>query len=410
MSVATARAPASPPVAGRRRAAAATTLFASVEGIGDIGLARAPWAEIEGRGVASPYQSFAFASEWSRTVGVASGLRPFIVVARDASGAVSALLPLARGRRGPLRFATFLGDRLANYHMGIFREGDVWTPDQIRALLRAAAKAARPAIDAYLFVNQPLHWRGVENPLGGLTRAPSPSFAYASALPASFEAWFEARFSNATRKKLRKKARRLEALGPLVHSRAVGAEDTRRVFDAMLAQKRARMRALGLPNAFDAEPVVAFLRNLAQGDPPPLELHCLRAGTQIIATFAGLADARRLSGLSITHDMDPSAAASSPGELLIIEVARDAIARGLAAFDLGVGEARYKSECCETTDVLFDGALAVSAIGRLGALAFFTARRIQGWIKRSPALYRLALRARALATGAAGPERRGPRL
>jgi CelD/BcsL family acetyltransferase involved in cellulose biosynthesis len=99
--------------------------------------------------------------------------------------------------------------------------------------------------------------------------------------------------------------------------------------------------------------------------------------------------------------MDPRAAASSPGELLIIEIARDAIARGFSAFDLGVGEARYKSECCETTEVLFDGALAISTIGRLGALGFFAARRIKRWIKRFPALHRLAVRARALA--ARGP-------
>ena len=77
-----------------------------------------------------------------------------------------------------------------------------------------------------------------------------------------------------------------------------------------------------------------------------------------------------------------------------MEVVRDAIERGLAAFDLGVGEARYKNECCETTEALFDSVLAVSFSGRAVAAAFLAGRRVKQRIKQSPRLFRLALRAR----------------
>ena len=184
-------------------------------------------------------------------------------------------------------------------------------------------------------------------------------------------------------------------MGPLTHLRASGADEARAVIDAFLPQKRARMHALGLPNEFDGEPTVALLTRLSGGgDAPVLELHALRVDERIIATFAGFSDGVRLSGLFLSHDMDPAVAASSPGELLIMEVVRDAIERGLAAFDLGVGEARYKNECCEITEALFDSALPISVAGRVAAAAFLGARRMKQRLKQSPRLFRIAIRAR----------------
>jgi len=393
---ATARARRPPPAADSRdpRARADRRPYASVEVLTDLELARQAWVEISAHARASPYQSFEFALHWSQTIGAAGGVTPWIVVARDERGAVRALLPLGRLRRGPIRWAAFLGGRLANFQMGLFRAGVEWTQADLVALLREAASRANPRIDAYMLANQPFVWGGVRNPLASLGARPSPSCAYSSALPDSFPVWRDAHFSKATQKKLRKKARRLELIGPLAHLRAGGADEARAVIDAFLPQKRARMRALGLPNEFDGEPTTALLTRLSGGDPPLLELHALRVGERIVATFVGFSDGVRLSGLFLSHDMDPAVAASSPGELLIVEVVRDAIERGLAAFDLGVGEARYKNECCETTEALFDSVLAVSFSGRAVAAAFLAGRRVKQRIKQSPRLFRLALRAR----------------
>ena len=396
MPPATARDRRPPPSAdsGDPRARADGRPYAIVEVLTDLELARPAWVEISAHARASPYQSFEFASHWSQTIGAAGGVTPWIVVARDETGAVRALLPLGRFRRGPIRWAAFLGGRLANFQMGLFRAGVEWTQRDLAALLREAAALANPPIDAYTLANQPFLWGGARNPLASLGARPSPSCAYSSALPDSFPIWRDAHFSKATQKKLRKKARRLELIGPLAHLRACGADEARIVIDAFLPQKRARMRALGLPNEFDGEPTAALLTRLSGGDAPLLELHALRVGQRIVATFAGFSDGVRLSGLFLSHDMDPAVAASSPGELLIVEVVRDAIERGLAAFDLGVGEARYKNECCETTEALFDSVLAVSFAGRAVAAAFLAGRRVKQRIKQSPRLFRLALRAR----------------
>lgn len=396
--------PTPPELAAAPTPAIVRRAFAQVEVLADFGSARAAWDEICARGaIASPYQSIEFARAWSETVGASRGVTPMIVVARDGAGVAVALLPLGRFRRGPLRFASFLGGRTANYHMGLFLDDFAWRLTEIEALLRTAATQARPRIDCFVLINQPMSWRGVENPLAALARQPSPSFAYASALPGSFEVWRDAHYSKSAQKKLRNKAKRLQCLGPLNYRRALDAREARMLLDAFFVQKRARMRELKLPAEFEDEPTIALLRRLTAfagiGKPAPaLELHGLRAGARIVAVFGGFAFNGRLSGAFISYDLDPSVAASSPGELLIQEIVRDAIDRGLTGFDLGVGEARYKSECCETTEILFDSAFAVSTIGRLSATAFLVGRRIKRRVKQSPRLYAMALSAQRFLT------------
>ena len=91
------------------------------------------------------------------------------------------------------------------------------------------------------------------------------------------------------------------------------------------------------------------MRALLQGllDSGAMEFHALIAGERIAATFAALPGGRRLSGLVISYDGASEIAAASPGEWLMIEVARDAIARGFDMLDLGLGDSRYKRELCE---------------------------------------------------------------
>ena len=113
-----------------------------------------------------------------------------------------------------------------------------------------------------------------------------------------------------------------------------------------------------------------------------------------LATFGALSGGGRLSGLIVSYDGAPEVAAASPGEWLLIEVVKDAIARGFRTFDLGVGQSRYKSELCEVEEILVDGAFAVTPLGRLGEIAYFGARAGLGWLKRRPRLFHFARRLR----------------
>jgi CelD/BcsL family acetyltransferase involved in cellulose biosynthesis len=379
----------------------AARAFASVETIESIDAARCAWAEVTSHAPASPYQDFDFAQLWLKTIGVAHGVRPLIVVARDAVGEVVALLPLGARALGPLRVAVFLGGTDANFNLGLFRREEAWSPQEIARLLAAAARAAQPHVDAFLFNNQPRDWQGAPNPLAAAPNQPSPSFAYKGALPGDFAAWLNAHASKEAQKKLRKKAKRLEVMGPVVHRRAVDAAEVERLLAAFFAQKSARMRARGITNAYERPEARAFLSGLArcglETGAPKLELHGLSVGNRVVATFGALAGGDRLSGLFLSYDADPEIARSSPGELIVQTVVREAIARGFKTFDLGVGEARYKGETCEAEEPLFDSAFGVDAFGRAAAWAFLAKRRLKRRVNRSPRLIALFRRLRGVA-------------
>ena len=380
---------------------AETRPFAFVETFDSVEAARDAWTEIAPFAAASPYQDFDFTRLWAETAGVAQGLAPLIVVARDAAGAGVALLPLGVRAFGPLRFAGFLGMKDLNFNLGLFRRQDAWPPRDVAAMLTAAARAARPRVDAFLFVNQPREWRGAPNPLVGLRCQPSPCLAYKSALPEDFGLWLNAHASKRAQQTLRRKAKLLNNAGPLTHRRVADPAEADRLLAAFFVQKSERMRELGLINAYaEPEPREFLSRFAACGraaGAPKLELHGLFVGDRIAATFGALSAGDRLSCLFISNDNDPEIARNSPGELIVHAVVRDAIARGFATFDLGVGEADYKSKACEADEPLLDSALGVTLLGRAAAAAFELKQRAKRRIKRSPRLFALFRRLRAAA-------------
>ena len=225
--------------------------------------ARPDWAELEAIAYSTPYQGFGFAEAWFGAVGAERRASPLIVVAREASGAPLALLPLARFRRGPLAVAEFLGAKDANYNLGLFRPGRVWKNREIQAMFSKAARAAGPRIDLFALFNQPRDWEGFENPLALLGGRPSPSFGYRSELPLSVAAWRDAHYSKAAQKKLRKCAERLASMGAVAYVVARDDAQVAQLLDSYFAQKRARASGGGPANAYEGAAARAFLRRLA---------------------------------------------------------------------------------------------------------------------------------------------------
>jgi CelD/BcsL family acetyltransferase involved in cellulose biosynthesis len=367
-------------------------VFASLTG------ARRDWDELEAVAGASPYQAFAFADAWFATIGAARRASPFIVVARERSGAPLALMPFARRSRGLLGVVEFIGGKHANFNLGLFRPRRAWSAAALSGLLSAAAARAEARVDFYALLNQPRDWQGRVNPLAALGGWASPSFGYKSELPLAFEAWRDARYSKIARRKLRKKAERLASMGAVSHVIARDEVEAARTLNALIALRCDRARREGVLDAYENPDAQAFLRHLATagraGERSIIELHALMLDERVVAAFAALSDRDRLSGLVIAYDADPEIARCSPGELILHDVVRSAIARGFKTFDLGVGEARYKNECCEATEVLFDAFVAASPLGRLAALAYRLERRVRRIVKRSPRLSALAARLR----------------
>ena len=89
-------------------------------------------------------------------------------------------------------------------------------------------------------------------------------------------------------------------------------------------------------------------------------------------------------------------AVESPGEQLIVHLVRRCCERGFATFDLGIGDARYKSLFCGDVEPLFDSFLPLSAEGRLFAVAFRSAALVKRVIKQRPVLWSVVRAARRL--------------
>ena len=359
--------------------------FATVRVHHDLDEVAAAFDHLRERSPASPYQQRDWLRAWIATEGRRRATLPMFVVAFDASGQPVALLPFGIVRRMGLRCAEFLGGRETNYNLGLFDTALAWPPEELRRLLSTAA-ALVGGLDMVRLIHQPLRWEGVDNPLAALPRSQeSPSCSHWGLLLPDAEAFMRQRLSGPARKKLRAKGSHLAALGEVSHVVVSEAAAIRETLDAHLAQKSAKLASLGIRGP-DPEAARAFLERAClplEAGVPPVEVHALRCGDRIVATFGGLQNRGRFSGLFISHDQHPDYARCSPGELLLHAVLRQKCEAGLHAFDLGVGEARYKDSYCPEPDAMVDCVLPLSLRGHAAALLALAALRAKAAVKQN---------------------------
>lgn len=359
-------------------ASPARRVFARVAVFSDPAEALALWRDLDPELCASFYQSENFVLRWLEYCGRRRGAAPFFIAAYDASGAGVALLPLALFRFGPLRVAQFIGGGHANYNLGLFRSPAEFSTAELRRLLREAARQAPEGPHLYRLLNLPLAWRGAANPLCQLPHRPSADRAYAAALMDDGEAFLAAHLSGEQRKKWRKKAKRLAHMWAVQFLRAETPELAKRVLDAYFEQKSQTLP--GFAQASRADGTRAFHEALAASG--ALELYAMMLDGRIVATFGAGLCGGRLQGLINSYDGDPDIARSSPGNLLIAHVVRDACARKHTAFDLGLGDAPYKTTFCNEIEPMANVILATGVAGALARPLFEAASTLKAMLKR----------------------------
>lgn len=351
---------------------AATRQLARITVTADLPAVRQDWEALLRRVPCSAYQTPAWIEPWLATLGRA--VRPAFAVGYDADGVAIALLPLGIERRGGLRIARFLGGRDINTGLGLFDPAARFDVTGMRRFLAAVAR--RAGLDLYILANQPAVWGGLGNPLLALPHRPSPSLQHEADLAADGEAFLARTLSKRARKHVRQKEAKLAVLGPVRHMEARTVSEVDRVAGALTAQRSARYGTLA-----DAD-IGAFLRAAAGPSSAAVELHALLCGDTIVATFAGARHDRHLSGMLISIAADPTWAAYSPGDLLLARVMARHCAAGTRAFDLGVGEARYKDSFCPRAVPLFDTVFGITWRGRAAACGWRVAlagkRRLKG--------------------------------
>ncbi|MGL4241711.1 MAG: GNAT family N-acetyltransferase [Beijerinckiaceae bacterium] len=349
------------------------------------------WLSLQVSGAATPYQTLG----WQRAAFATlhADDRAAIVTLKDRAGRTMLLLPLAIRRKAGVAIASFPAGKHANYNMPLFNADGVAgiAAEELSGVLAEAARQA--GIDLYALRNQPFEWTGQRNPLAMLPHQSAASSGWRAALSEDGEAYIAGLMSSESRKKLRHKERKLAELGPVTYAEAVTPDEARGVIAAFLRQKHERFATLGIDNPFSDDAVVRFLdcvaaQPLAAGAPAPVSLFAMMAGTRILAVFAGAVHAGRFSGMFTSFDPDPAVSRFSPGDLLLLNLVKTMCARGLSGFDLGVGDAAYKTNYCPIAEPLFDSILPMTLKGRAAALALATGLRAKTALKRHEALAR----------------------
>jgi CelD/BcsL family acetyltransferase involved in cellulose biosynthesis len=368
--------------------------FAHVEILDELSAAEPIWRRLEREdALATPYQSFDLVAAWQRHVGAQTGVTPFVVVGFDAAGKPLFLWPLGRMRKGPLNVVDFLGGKHANFNFAVWRR-DVAasvTADDIHAVFAGIAAQGYPA-DIFNLLRQPRSWEGIVNPFALLPHQPSPSDSLRLRLDAPGEDVIKKALSPAMRGRLRTKERRLQKLPGYRYLRATTGAEVDRLLDGFFALKATHMAAQGLPNIFAEAGNEAFLREschqgLAAGK-PLIEIHALECDSELLALFAGISDGRRFSGMFNTYTNSDNAR-QSPGLVLLVQMVADLADRGQQCFDLGVGDAKYKTFFCKEPEPLFDSFLPLTPIGRLAAVSGRLGSRMKRHIKHSRTLWSL---------------------
>ncbi len=124
--------------------------------------------------------------------------------------------------------------------------------------------------------------------------------------------------------------------------RFTAASTSQADFETMLVWKRARYADTRQADIFDAGWPLRLIQNLFTQPRGEIsgKLFTLHAGDRLLATHYALCDGQALHAWFISHDLEASK--YSPGVVLIADILKWAAAQGMAEFDLGAGDYRFK--------------------------------------------------------------------
>jgi len=368
---------------------------ARIEIFRDFASAEPTWRALEqSDSVCSPYQSRRWVELWHRHVSPHDATTPFLVAGFDADDQPLFLWPLGRGRLGPFAVAAFFGGKHATLNVALWRRdtADAMTVQAMQQVLRRVAQAA-PDIDFVLLHNQPESWNGAANPFALLPRQRSTEENFVLPLGLPGAQIIEREISSSMRGRLRNKERKLARLPGYRYVRASTPDEVAFQLDSFFAQKAGKLEALGINNTFAQAGVEDFVRaacleGLSEGK-PVIELHALEGDGEMLALFSGVHDNWRFTSNFNSHTASEHSR-HSPGLILLQHVVNDCADRGFAGFDIGPGEARYKSFFCKHPEPIFDSLLPLSARARVADVPMRALFGLKSTIKHSPVLWPVA--------------------
>jgi CelD/BcsL family acetyltransferase involved in cellulose biosynthesis len=367
----------------------------------DLAGLAADWRAFEREADGTVFQTYEWLACWQRHVGARQGVQPAILLGREATGPLF-LLPLSVRPTGFARTLEWLGSDLCDYN------GPLLAPRFAERVDRARFLALWAAIGQCLQSHAPLRHDVVRltkmpervgaqpNPLLALGVTVNPSGAYLTQLAGTWDAFYAAKRSAATRRRDRTKRKRLADFGAVRLVTPQSNDEIVRTLDLLMEQKARAFARMGVANLFANPGYVEFYRALASDAASRVLAHVSRldVGATVAAINLGLVHRGRYYHLLASYD-DGEVSRFGPGVAHLHDLMQYAIEHGCSVFDFTIGDESYKRDWSDTELKLYDHISAATLRGALVALPLAAVQRLKRWIKQTPWLWNLASRARA---------------
>ena len=314
-----------------------------------------------------------------RKLAPALAAKPLVVVVRRRqTGALAAVLPLLRLRRGPMRTIEFADLRVSDYL------APVCTMATFADLLRdeAACRMLRQLLRPFDLLRIPklLDARmPIETLLGAPRRTSMDTNAYATVLVAPFEQWQINALGRSYQKELAKKWRQIHKKGDLTFSCCDDSSSIREAMEVMKKFRGPRFHAQGDGDLLQRFEYFDFYSDVAlRGLGSFARLYTLKMDGNVIATALGLSHRGNLLVIMTGFDID-GYKSQSIGALTFERVARDCIERGDQVLDFTIGDEPYKKLFGGQPTPMSSVTQSGSATGAIALLALKQAP----WIKHA---------------------------
>ena len=359
------------------------------------------WQWLQENGLCTYFQTRAWCLAWLEEVGPALRAKPLFVLATSVDGRPAFLLPLQTRERHGFRVLEFLTVPHASYGMGLFDQSFLqtssldWFSSHFAAVLQML-----PAFDVVYLRDMPERILGQVNPLFPLARIKGANSAFMMRLNSDFEKLLSTKRSTETLRNMRKRDKRLQALGDVNFGPPLNDDERLRVVTQMFSDQEARLGETGIREIY-GETDKRFLMKLTDAGkhanaalvPYRLlingKLACVLLGGTACNTFWAM----------ITSLGEGDWRKHSPGDYTLRHVIAEQCTSGLQWFDFALGHSGYKLDWADEeieTALLVQSSTPKGFILALGFAAKNVCKRI---LKRQPLLSRAAYSIRRVLLG-----------
>jgi CelD/BcsL family acetyltransferase involved in cellulose biosynthesis len=359
----------------------------------DIDAVEEEWRRLEASADCTVFQSFDWLSCWHRHIGRRLKVRPAIVVGRRAGGEPLFLMPLAI-MSGIVRRLTWLGSDLCDYNAPLLAMdfcdqvapaefSELWTE-----ICRQLQRRPQHRYDLIELTKMPERVGAQANPFVRFDVALNPSGAHFMPLQGTWDEFYHAKRSSATRRRDRTKRKRLGEFGEVRFITPQEPDDVARTLESLIEQKSKAFARMGVANVFAPPGHREFFFDLATNPRSRHLVHVsrLEIGSTWAAANLGLVFGDRYYHVLASYK-DGDVARFGPGAAHLRDLLGYAIEHGLRWFDFTIGDEPYKMEWSEGTLNLYDLVIPARIRGWPVATLAGARRGLARTIKQNPLLW-----------------------